>query len=514
MLFPVKNAAVLAKLYFLAKIRKRLFDVPGRPVISNCGGVTEKVSEFLDHHLKPIMQSSPTYIRDSKDFLQKLEDLGDIPEGAILVSADVVGLYPNIPHNEGLDILRGALEKRTDKSVATDTLIKMAEFVLTNNFFEFNLETYQQISGTAIGTKFAPSYACIFMDNVEKTMLAGQLFTPWWWKRFINDIFFIWLEDERKLKDLFITLNNLHPTIKFTFEIPADVVNTEVFEELDFVKCIPGKSIHFLDLTLQLEDQRVTSDLYCKPTDGHQYLEYSSSHPRHIKKSIVYSQALRVKRLCSKEEIFDEHMIDLKNWFIKRGYPATNVQEQIDKARAYVPCGGPEIIRKNDGIPLVVTYHPALNGLSQIIRKHFHVLEVNEKAKSVFSAFPIVSFRNCKTLGRTLVRAKMPRVKQKKGSFKCNKLRCLVCTKMVETDEFRSFVTGKSYKINFKLHCDTCCVIYLMSCHVCGKQLVGECTTEWRVRWNNYNDNCRKSLRNQPHFQSTCTFQPSRPCLY
>ena len=80
----------------------------------------------------------------------------------------------------------------------------------------------------------------------------------------------------------------------------------------------------------------------------------------------------------------------------------------------------------------MVTYHPALNGLSQIIRKHFHVLEVNEKAKSVFSVLPIVSFRNCKTLGRTLVRAKMPQVNHRKGSFKCNKPRCLVCTKMVE----------------------------------------------------------------------------------
>ena len=39
-------------------LRKRLFSVPGRPVISNYGTPTEKVSEFLHHHLKPIMQNS------------------------------------------------------------------------------------------------------------------------------------------------------------------------------------------------------------------------------------------------------------------------------------------------------------------------------------------------------------------------------------------------------------------------------------------------------------------------
>ena len=50
-------ACNLGNLYLLPKIHKRLSNVPGRPVISNCGTPTEKVSEFLDHHLKPIMQN-------------------------------------------------------------------------------------------------------------------------------------------------------------------------------------------------------------------------------------------------------------------------------------------------------------------------------------------------------------------------------------------------------------------------------------------------------------------------
>ena len=53
-LYNYKNACNLGKLYLLPKIHKRLFNVPGRPVISNCGTPTEKASEFLDHHLKPV----------------------------------------------------------------------------------------------------------------------------------------------------------------------------------------------------------------------------------------------------------------------------------------------------------------------------------------------------------------------------------------------------------------------------------------------------------------------------
>ena len=65
----------------------------------------------------------------------------------------------------------------------------MADFVLKNNLFEFYCKFYQQISGTAIGTKFARSYACIFMDCVEKEFLKTQAIKPWLWKRFIDDIF-------------------------------------------------------------------------------------------------------------------------------------------------------------------------------------------------------------------------------------------------------------------------------------------------------------------------------------
>ena len=65
------------------------------------------------------------------------------------------------------------LPKKTfqDKKIAKEDLLKMAEFVLKNSFFEFNSKFKQQISGTAIGTKFAPPYACIFMDKVETEFL-------------------------------------------------------------------------------------------------------------------------------------------------------------------------------------------------------------------------------------------------------------------------------------------------------------------------------------------------------
>ena len=59
-----------------------------------------------------------------------------------------------------------------EKSKPTEQLVKMAEVVLRNNYFQFNSNLKHQISGTAIGTKFAPPYACIYMDYIKNQFFS------------------------------------------------------------------------------------------------------------------------------------------------------------------------------------------------------------------------------------------------------------------------------------------------------------------------------------------------------
>ena len=166
------------------------------------------------------MQSGWSYIKDSGDFLKKIKNVGNIPENAILVTADVVGLYPNIPHNAGLKVLSNMLEAREHKAVSTEDLVKMARFVLENNYFEFNGDVKKQIPGTAIGTKFAPPYACIFMDDLETKLLQSQSLQPLVWFRYIDDIFFIWTHGNDKLEKFLDDLNSL------TLSLPMNPVKT------------------------------------------------------------------------------------------------------------------------------------------------------------------------------------------------------------------------------------------------------------------------------------------------
>ena len=79
--------------------------------------------------------------------------------------------------------------------------MKMAEFVLNNNILEFNSKAYQQKSGTAIGNKFAPSYICIYMNEVEQKFLETQSKKPLIWLRYIDISFLSRLMVNRNWKD-------------------------------------------------------------------------------------------------------------------------------------------------------------------------------------------------------------------------------------------------------------------------------------------------------------------------
>ena len=108
------------------------------------------------------MQSGWSYIQDSRDFIDKMKRIGKVPEGSFLVTADVVGLYPSIPHKEGILALKSKLEEQISSKIPTNDLVKLAE----------------QISGTAIGTKFAPPYVCIYMDKTETDFFKKQELQP------------------------------------------------------------------------------------------------------------------------------------------------------------------------------------------------------------------------------------------------------------------------------------------------------------------------------------------------
>ena len=167
-------------------------------------------------------------------------------------------------------------------------IIELLEVVLTNNHFEFNGKHYHQVSGTAMSTKLAPSYANLFMTKFEEKYVYTYPLQPKLWKRFIGDIFLIWPHEMDSLLEFINHLNTVHPTIKFT----SDISPTE---------------ISFLDLTVYIKRCKLYTRLHTKTTARHMYLNYFSEHPMSLKRSIPYSQFLRLKRINSDPSIYWRH---------------------------------------------------------------------------------------------------------------------------------------------------------------------------------------------------------------
>ena len=137
------------------------------------------------------------------------------------------------------------------------------------------------------------------MAELKEEIPRKAEFKPYLWWRYIDDIFFLWEHGEEKLKSFIDNINKMHPIIKFT---------------ADWSK----PSIDFLDVTVSIAEGVRETDLYVKPTDSDQYLLSSSCHPFYCEKGMPYSQALRLKRICSKNEFFDKRCNDLEKYLLER----------------------------------------------------------------------------------------------------------------------------------------------------------------------------------------------------
>ena len=230
------------------------------------GHPTEKISEFIIFHLRSFVENLPSHIKDTTNYLKKMETL-TIPENTTLVTMDVTSLYTNIPHDDGIAACRKIWEQRTVQEPPIECLVEMLTLVLKNNNFTFDGNHYLQINGTAMGIKMAPSYANIFMGDLEERLLLSSVKQPLSLFRFIDDVDMKWIHSDKELDEFFEHANSIHSSIKFTHEV------TKI-------------KLSFLNTTTTLKEGNITTDLYSNPTDKHQYLSPSSCHHKHCFKSI------------------------------------------------------------------------------------------------------------------------------------------------------------------------------------------------------------------------------------
>ena len=86
---------------------------------------------------------------------------------------------------------------------------------------------------------------------------------------------------------------------------------------------------------MSLSNGYFSTDLHIKSTDRHQVLHYRSSHPDHTKRSIIYSQALSISRICSNKSDFLKHLQSMKSWLEVRGYPKKLIEQDMERVKFF-----------------------------------------------------------------------------------------------------------------------------------------------------------------------------------
>ena len=278
---------------------------PGRPIISDCSSESYAVSEYIDHFLAPLSIRHPAYLKDTNDFIHKIRKV-KIPTDSLLISLDVDSMYTNIDNKAGLKAVKESFDLYPDPKRPDLEILELLKISLEKNDFEFNGDWFLQVSGTAMGKKFAPSYANIFMAAWEREVFTKCPSHPITYLRYLDDIFIIWTKSKQEFEEYFEILNNHHPAVKLKATISEnsiDFLDTTVFKGPDF------------SVTGQLDTK-----VFFKPTDTHQLLHKKSFHPKHTFKGLIKSQILRFKRISSLQSDLQKTINILFRALRRRGY--------------------------------------------------------------------------------------------------------------------------------------------------------------------------------------------------
>jgi len=302
--------------YLLPKIHKSRsswphpFCPPGRPIVADVNTESSNLCAFIDSYLQPFANKHPSYIKDTFHFIRKIQNQ-PIHADYLLFTADVESLYTNMDHDLIIQFIRDAWNLDNDPSPFYEYLLNLLSITLCNNDFEFNSQFFLQILGIAMGRKYAPAAANIYLIKFDFAAMNSFHILPLLYSRFLDDIFGVWPGTYQELLEFQSFLNSLIPGIKVTFTIHNYIIpflDTYIYKDFD-----------------SLGNCFLRTGVYFKLTDTHQLLHRTSFHPSHTFHSIIKSQFIRFKRLSSTFEDYQLASCILTKALRARGYPLSTI---------------------------------------------------------------------------------------------------------------------------------------------------------------------------------------------
>ncbi|KAJ1216985.1 hypothetical protein NDU88_004583 [Pleurodeles waltl] len=185
-------------------------------------------------------------------------------------------------------------------------ILDLAHLALTRNYFKFDESFFLQTQGTSMGSTFAPSLACLYVDNFKRLVVLHDD-NPYrdqikLWKRYIDDVLLVWTGNKEEALAFAVWLNGANPFLTFTMTIGDN-------------------KLPFLDLLIYEHDGGLATEVHYKPTDSNNLLQYQSFHPRALKNYLPVGQFPRLRRNCSSVADYRKHADKLATKLQTKDYP-------------------------------------------------------------------------------------------------------------------------------------------------------------------------------------------------
>ena len=480
--------------YILPKIHKNTLPPPGRPIVSGIGSLLEPLSTFVDAFLKPIVQKTTTYLRDTTDVLRLLSELPFNPQQSLLLSLDVESLYTNIPQEASLTVIEDILQQMEwPFHTPIHFVMTCATLALKRNFFEFEGQLFLQSHGTSMGSTFAPSVAGLYVHHVEvkKILTANNPFftSVALWKRYIDDVFVIWHGTEVEALSFVDWLNNQDPYLHFTHNMSRE-------------------HLVFLDLDIKATEGRLKTTTHFKPTARNTLLHFQSFHPRTLRENLPYGQFLRLRRNCSDLNDYKRQAYSLSTKLTERGYPHRIVAQAQKRARnnnREALLDAP--IRQKEDQPLVcvTTHNIATNRVKRIVNRNWRILNSGglNVEKPIFSNKRSTTLRDLLVHTRPKGEAMVPRtlwdLPPVAGHFPCGN--CAACPYTSKSQRLDLGLRNPWVQKSFT-NCNSMRVIYMITCP-CNLRYIGMTERKVKVRILEHRSNIRclrKTTKMCTHF--------------
>lgn len=250
-------------LYGMPKLHK--LNIPIRPIISSIGSPAYKLNKHLTHLLTNKYKfDSKHSVKNTNEFIKELKTIKLEPTNKKIrmISFDIIDLYTNVPTSQTIKIIERSLKDRNVDCLEIESFINLLTACTNQNFFSFDNNYYKIINGLPMGSPLSPILSNIFMDRIDKQILANQTFKNQiiFYKRYVDDIFCLFEGNDVELNLLKDFINSLHVKIKFTTEIEQN------------------NKLNFLNLSITNTNNYFTFEIFRKPTNKNIIIPNSSNH--------------------------------------------------------------------------------------------------------------------------------------------------------------------------------------------------------------------------------------------